>query len=416
MQRSDTNKALAWDLLVACAATVVALTSPARLVLTGTWNFAAFDWFISVLFLADIAVHWQRSGSDGFATSLRRYGAAWLAVDLVAAAPLHAFPGTASLFLLLRLAKLGRVAQFLGRLRQRHAQHWNILRLVYFLFALVFIVHWLACGWLKLRTDVAGAEGLSAYLWALYWAIQTITTVGYGDITPTNDRQTLYAIVAMIVGVGVYGYAIGNVASLLANIDPAKAHYLESTERLNAFMKYRDIPPELQRRIRDYYAYVWQQRLGYDEATVLSGLPASLMTAVALHLKRDIIQKVPLFQGADDELVREIALAMRPVVFTPGDFVFHGGDHGHEMYFISRGRVDVVARDGTTVITTLGPGEFFGEIALLLSTPRSASVRAVAYCDLYALEKADFDRVVAAHPAFADHIRAMTRERQERGM
>ena len=133
-------------------------------------------------------------------------------------------------------------------------------------------------------------------------------------------------------------------------------------------------------------------------------------------MKRDVIQKVPFFKGASDELTREIALLMRPVVYTPGDYVFRAGEPGREMYFISRGRLEVIARDGTTVFTSLTDGDFFGEIALLLGQPRTASVRAVDYCDLYALDKEMFDRVLGNHPDFAEHIKAMTRERQERGM
>jgi voltage-gated potassium channel len=85
---------------------------------------------------------------------------------------------------------------------------------------------------------------------------------------------------------------------------------------------------------------------------------------------------------------------LRPVVFTPGDFIFRAGQYGQNMYFISRGTVEIIAPDGTTVLTTLTDGQFFGELALLFSQPRSASVRAVDYCDLYTLDKDTFDHVL----------------------
>jgi voltage-gated potassium channel len=81
------------------------------------------------------------------------------------------------------------------------------------------------------------------------------------------------------------------------------------------------------------------------------------------------------------------------------------------MYFISRGSVEVVAPDGATVLSRLSVGDFFGEVALLYDTPRTATVRALDYCDLYRLDKELFDRVLTHHPEIAQEIRARAKER-----
>jgi len=309
--------------------------------------------------------------------------------------------------------KLARVAQFMRQWQQSEVQHGNILRLGFFVFWLVLIAHWLACGWLALGGINMEADKFTRYLRALYWCITTLATVGYGDITPSTNAQTVYAMMVMLLGVGMYGCVIGNVTSLLANIDLAKSHYRDTMERLTAFMKYRHLPPALQRRIRDYYAYLWENRLGYDESTVLTELPDSLRTDVALFLRRDLLEHAPLFQGASHEFIREIALELRPIVMTPGDYVFRAGQFGRHMYFISRGTMEVISADGKTIMNTLIDGDFFGEIALLFSQPRSASVRAVDYCDLYTLDKETFDRVLTRYPDFTAHIQSMARSRRE---
>jgi voltage-gated potassium channel len=74
--------------------------------------------------------------------------------------------------------------------------------------------------------------------------------------------------------------------------------------------------------------------------------------------------------------------------------------------------VDVIAADGHTLLNTITEGDFFGEIALLFSQPRTASVRAVDYCDLYTLDKDTFDRVLSRYPDFTAHIRDMAYQRQ----
>jgi voltage-gated potassium channel len=133
-----------------------------------------------------------------------------------------------------------------------------------------------------------------------------------------------------------------------------------------------------------------------------------------LHLKREIIEKVPLFQDAGDDFIKEIALEIKPVVYLPGDVVVQAGERGDDMFFVSRGKLEVLSKDGQTVLSTLKDGDFFGEIALVLRQSRSASVRALTYCDLYRLDRDLFDRVLARYPEVAAKIEARAKERHAR--
>jgi voltage-gated potassium channel len=98
---------------------------------------------------------------------------------------------------------------------------------------------------------------------------------------------------------------------------------------------------------------------------------------------------------------------------APGEYVFHAGETGHEMFFISRGRLEVLGRDGKTLLDTLSDGEIFGEMALLSGQSRNASVRATDYCDLYTLDKETFDRIMEGYPEFAQHIGQLTDRRRQ---
>ena len=133
---------------------------------------------------------------------------------------------------------------------------------------------------------------------------------------------------------------------------------------------------------------------------------------MALQINREIIEKVPLFQTAGEDLIREIVLNLTPVVFTPGDTIVTAGEVGFQMYFISQGSVDVLSADEQTVYATLTAGQFFGEIALLLSMPRTATIRAREYCDLYRLDKENFDRVIQRYPDFAERINELAEKRK----
>ena len=398
-----------WAALMLVLITIGAIIAPLRIVLGDDLipRAALLDLLLTLLFVADIAVN----AGDSKRTGLP-YGRFLLFADILAAIPFYLIPGC-SWLLVLRLFKLARVAKAMGAWRQQHLHRWNALRLVYFVYWLAIAVHWLATGWLALRGISPGADRWTLYLRSLYWCISTITTIGYGDITPANNEQVVYAMVVMIFGVGMYGYVIANISTIIGNLQPARTRYLANMEKLGAFMRSREIPPAMQRRIRDYYGYVWEHRLGYDETSIVQGLPPGLLVEVSLFLKRDIIAKVPFLKGAGEELIKEIALVMQPVIYTPGDTVFHAGEPGADMFFISRGQCEVIGTDGRSIVATLREGDFFGEIALLEHRPRSASVRAVTYCDLYRLDKESFDRVIARFPEFAAHVGAMSAGRQQ---
>jgi voltage-gated potassium channel len=396
----------AWDVMIAFIATAAAILVPAHVV-AGTAlvpRFATYDAVLTLLFLADLALRWGPAGEEaGFRRTTLR------AADLLSALPLELVTGFTPLSLL-RLLKLVRVAGILGRWRYDNLHLWNLLRLVYFVYWLVLGVHWLSCGWFTLRDIPAAEDPLALYVKALHVTVSLVSTIGYADNYPGSTAERLYAIMAMITGVGTYGYVIGSAATILANIDPSRAGYSERMEKLSGFMNYRGIPLELQRRVRDYHRYVWEHRLGYDEAELVGGLPPSLKSEVVLYLKREVIQNVPMFARVGEELLTEIALAMRPVVFMSGDTVFHEGDHGRAMYFISIGRVEVLARDGST-LAVLGKGDAFGEMALVLDRPRNATVRAMTYCDLYQLDKGIFDEILARHPEFSQYLQELVDKR-----
>lgn len=124
----------------------------------------------------------------------------------------------------------------------------------------------------------------------------------------------------------------------------------------------------------------------------------------------DLLKRVALFQNGDMLFLSQVIQALRPKMAEAGEMIINKGEIGREMYLLARGEVDVLDDSGN-VVKVLKDGDFFGEVALLKSTPRMANVRARSSCDLFVLDKADFNRILHDHPQFAESVMKVANER-----
>ncbi len=115
--------------------------------------------------------------------------------------------------------------------------------------------------------------------------------------------------------------------------------------------------------------------------------------------RADLLRRMPLFAELDAQQIQLIAAQLQEEAYEPGAVIMRQGEVGETFYVIESGRVQVsVAQDGQEkVVAERGPGEYIGEIALLLEVPRTATVRALTPTRMLTLHKADFDRLVAEH-------------------
>ncbi len=424
-----------WDVLIAVLATYTAIEIPYGMVVhfSPPLFIVILNRLVTICFILDIFVRLRsgesrtRQSKHSSKTKERKYPLGWLIIDVLAGIPFELFAffsgATAvnGIFRLFKLLKVFRIVSFRSAWLYRTNSNPVITRLGFFFYFLALCAHWISCGWLDLRFPYHGLITTSAqvdvmineYVKALYWSITTITTIGYGDITPDKSKniEMIFTMFVQLMGAGAYGYIIGNIANMLTNIDMAKARHQERVDRMNSFMKSKKIPKKLQEQVYQYYNYLWETRRGYNDETILSELPESFKFEFAMLLNKGIIEKVPLFKGADPILVREVIFKLKPCIFIPGDAICVHGEIGDKMFFINKGVVEVTSQDGRQVYAVLREGDFFGEIALLLKQPRNATIRAVEYCDLYSLDKDSFDDVLSNYPAFEKHIKSMAQER-----
>jgi hypothetical protein len=266
----------------------------------------------------------------------------------------------------------------------------------------------------------AVAEGIqntdrgSQYIRAFYWVIVTMTTVGYGDITPHRNVEYVFTMLVMVLGASMYAFIIGNIASLVSNIDSAKAAFWNRVETVNQYLRSRRIPTEVSAHVNNYYDYVWARYRGMSEGTLLADLPEPIRLEVLFHLTRDLIDRVPLFKDCSPALRNVLLMALEPQIFAPDVYIVREGEIGSGIYFISRGTVEITSRDGQQAHGTLEDGEYFGDLSLLLGERRTASVRSLTYCDAFLLSRLEFERIKREYSEFRDILKKISSEKTDK--
>lgn len=143
------------------------------------------------------------------------------------------------------------------------------------------------------------------------------------------------------------------------------------------------------------------------------------------HMQQEVLRRVKarmamtrlrelhFLAQAEPALLEALADAMRPVAYLPRQTVFSKGESGDTLYLIARGEVSVCTDEHSPPVARLGPGDVFGEMALLLDLPRSATLRTESYCQFYELDRAHFLHLAGPYPAFQNQLQDLAESRLE---
>ena len=125
------------------------------------------------------------------------------------------------------------------------------------------------------------------------------------------------------------------------------------------------------------------------------------------------LKLLPLFAALSEEQLVKVLYFIKVVEFEAGETVFEEGDAGERFYIVYEGRVEArkVGLLKEKVLSSMGPGEFFGELALLLGRRRAAAIVCVQPTICFSLDQTDLELLMERNPDIADAIRNVARKR-----
>ncbi|XP_053326715.1 potassium voltage-gated channel subfamily H member 8-like [Spea bombifrons] len=452
-----------WDWLILLATFYVAVTVPFNVCFTITRDDSissrsppsVSDIFVEILFMLDILLNFRttyvsKSGQVVYdpRSICVHYATTWFFVDLIAALPfdlLYAFSVNVyfgvHLLKTVRLLRLLRLLQKLDRYSQYSAV---VLTLLMSMFAL--LAHWMACvwyfigqreievndiGWLhefskrlgvpyshgekhqgnsSLLTNgthggnmselIGGPPLRSSYITSLYFALSSLTSVGFGNVSANTDAEKIFSICTMLIGALMHAVVFGNVTAIIQRMYSRRSLYHTRTKDLKDFIRVHRMPKQLKQRMLECFQTTWSVNNGIDANELLRDFPDELRADIAMHLNKEILQ-LPIFESASRGCLRSLSLSIKTSFCAPGEYLIRQGDALQAIYFVCSGSMEVLKDN--TVLAILGKGDLIGSDNLdkhqVIKT--NANVKALTYCDLQYISLKGLREVLDLYPEYS---------------
>jgi CRP-like cAMP-binding protein len=358
---------------------------------------------------------------------LWNYTKSWLLIDVIAVFPFDLFnenqdqsrskSGYNNLIRLVRLPRLYRlvrISRVIKAFSEVNQSEWveklqemirikaSIMRLLTSFLTVLVCLHIMACFWYfaaKLndigpdtwvfRFGYLDASEGRLYLASLYWALTTLATVGYGDITPGTNIEKCLAMAWMLFGMIFFSFTIGSLTSMLSGIDTKETVLSNKLSIVDEFAKESHLSKAIQKRLRsalrystDKQGFSWADKIG-----IFNELPRKLRYEVALVMHKGAVKNFPFFANKDPVFISSTVPFLQSIMIPEGEFIFKEGEYADEIYFLVRGRAALVTADGKVPYKSLQANSYFGEIEMIKQVPRRYSSMALVECDLLTLSR-----------------------------
>lgn len=434
-----------WNVILTVLLIYTATVMPYRIAFveegdSGAW--LVVEYMLNFLFFVDFIINCTSGyyDNDGKVVLERgkiilTYLRGWLLIDLVACIPFTLIDmGTGgsssgssggssmsynSLIRLMRVPRLYRLLRIsrlfkalkqtsdvgcMGKVQDFISLKHSAMRLISFAVTVIIFVHLMACLWYFIATleglgpdcwvyhfGFQDDDALTLYIACFYWAVTTLVTVGYGDISATSSLERVVAVLWMMFGVCFFSFTIGSLTSMITNIDTKETVLTNKLAIIDEFSREAKLDKVLRARLRHAIKYL-TEKTGFswtDKQNIFNELPKNLKYEVAMAMHQGAVRTLPYFEDKNEVFIASVVPFLLPMFATAGSFVYKENEYADEVYFLTKGRCAlVVLMDGEYIsVKKIQRGSYFGEIEIIQSVPRKYTVQAILDCDQLIMSK-----------------------------
>jgi CRP-like cAMP-binding protein len=418
-----------WDMLIITLALYSSIATPFTVSFQTDDSYLAYDiweYFVTAFFVVDIAVTFRSSFMDKEGNEVvdpriiaKQYIYSGLFfLDLVASFPFEIISsngaGSSHLGLLrmLKLVRLLRMRRIIVYLKF-NTDFKLALKILFIIFCTFLFVHICACFWnLVVIQDkdwrpessdydryYESDERTYQYAVALYYT--TFMVLG-ADSFPHSTPEGVYAFVVSFLGVVVLSSLFGHMALLVQSLSRKNDALHEQLDKAGIAMKHIKLSKKTSGKVSNFILNTFSDRDKQEEINhFFTMLSPSLRLEASSFLYSSMLNENGIF-ARQAEIVSFIIPRLKTYVTNPESIVFETGSLGTHWYYVGKGELQILTlnKNGDNIISNVViPGDYFGEISLLVGCRHTATIRAKTYCNLAFLTKDFFIEMIDVFPS-----------------
>ncbi|KAF4672364.1 hypothetical protein FOL46_009073 [Perkinsus olseni] len=401
---------IVWDMILAAALVYVIIGIPFEAAFVANeGSYPSSQLVLDAILLIDVLLQFQTQFSENGALIssrkriARRYLKSWLWPELLTSIPWGLFISKYSRELsaiklgrTLSLARLGNMTMTIMAKVEYRVQSeiwWIILGVLKLVSALLVMCHWGACLWWLVgklsiedhdiswitAMDMVDATRAQQYVAAMYFMTTTLTTVGYGDVTPETHVERLFCIFAEIVaGNGksrvckiakcdvslceVFALFSGLLCALMLTYDESGSQYRAKLKDAMRYMNKHKLESSLRIRVRHFLHQLFENQTNLESRRALVEFlrtSESLQRDVYVGLMGKMLKRYSWFKGLSHEILGKVCSVCEDLYYAPTDVMIYASEDADGMYFVVRGSIELGWEpDNSAVTQSGGPLDF----------------------------------------------------------
>lgn len=379
---------------------------------------------------------------------IKKYLKSWFILDLASSVPfglLEAFilPSSNATRLvrisrlrnipkLLRLSRLLKIAKNLSYLQDIDfiiSMNQRLLRFLKVISGIILCIHITACLWhltskmdnfetttWVVRYGYIDSDTWVKYQTSVYWALTTLTTLGYGDISPFTVTEKILGMMWMLFAVYFLSFSIGSLTTMFADMDSRDRIINEKLLLVDEFFQSTqlsvDIMHKLKRSIRlstDIVSFDLQ-----DKDALFEKLPINLKLDLAKSMFNGAMSQFFFFTLRDEIFVASIAVYLENCIMSAGQTIWNSGEPSNGIYFIVQGRIHYAYGEKNMVFRSLSQGDYYGDVEVINQEVRKFTVLSLTQSQCLVLPKPVVLRIPTQFPSVWTEILENTKEREKK--
>ncbi|CAD8126253.1 unnamed protein product [Paramecium sonneborni] len=216
--------------------------------------------------------------------------------------------------------------------------------------------------WLKIA-NLQNESWLDRYVVSFYWSIVTMTTIGYGDITPVNLTERIFVIFMTMISSATFAYTVNNIGGIFQDFSKQSVQLKNNMNQLNRYLKSQNVSDDLQIKFRRYFEYLWskpsQKVIQFSDM-----IPKSLKDQMIVDVNTKILNQLSFFKNFSQPLLNKLCMQLEEKQIQSDEYLFRRNKQSSQLYVLVTGEIKLVItlKDQPRVLQKINNPSFIGQL------------------------------------------------------